>query len=256
MNLTFLGTGTSHGIPAIGCTCSVCRSADPHNRRRRTSVYVRADDYHLVIDTPLDFREQVLTFGVERVDAVLLTHPHADHIFGFDDLRRFCYLQKMTLPVYASTETVARMSSTFDYVLSTGGMDDSLPRVAFHSVSSEFACGPLRVTPLEVAHGSGKAYGYLVQHEGRSVAYIPDCSGLEEGMVSRLRGVDVMILNALRHRPHPKHMALEESIATLQAIGAGSSYITHLCHDLDHEATQALLPPRCHVPYDGLQVEC
>ncbi len=255
MKLTFLGTGTSHGIPAIGCTCDVCQSDNRRNRRRRSSLYIQAGGVHVVIDTPPDFRDQALTFNVARVDAVLLTHAHADHIFGFDDLRRFCFLQKMIIPVYGSSITLASMREKFGYVFEDSLWRKSVPQVTFCEVDQPFQVGALQITPLPVPHGPMQVYGYLIEADGHRVAYIPDCSAVPEELMTALPPLDVMILDALRDRPHPTHLTVDQAVDALQRIGADRSYLTHLCHDLEHEATQQRLPAGIHVAYDGLRID-
>jgi len=252
VKLMFLGTGTSHGIPAIGCTCSVCTSADPRNRRRRSSIHIEAENYHLLVDTPPDFRDQVLTFGVRRVDAVLLTHAHADHIFGFDDLRRFCFMQDMRIPVYGSDATLADMRVRFDYIFKTSFWSSTVPQVDLTPLSPCAQLGPFTVRPFEAPHGPMKVWGYRITYKDWDIAYLPDCSQVTQTVLDAVRGVDIMILDALRRKPHPTHLCLEESIAGLQKIGARASYLTHLCHDLDHAQTARELPDRIHVAYDGL----
>jgi phosphoribosyl 1,2-cyclic phosphate phosphodiesterase len=256
MKITFLGTGTSVGIPVIGCDCRVCRSKDPRNRRLRSSLYVQASGVHIVIDTSLDFREQALTFQVPRVDAVLVTHAHADHIFGLDDIRRYNTLQGMLIPVYASPGTVADLKRIFSYVNSDSPEPGVFrPRLDFVEVREPFPVGEVRVEPLPIVHGRVETYGYRLDAGGRSLGYVPDCKRMSDGTIERFRGVEVMILDGLRHRAHPTHQTLEESVALLKRIGARQSYLTHLCHDLDHEETQAALPPGVFVSHDGLTLE-
>lgn len=254
MNLTFLGTGTSVGVPAIGCSCAVCRSRDPRNRRRRASLHVEHRGVHLVIDTPPDFREAVLTFRVPRLDAVLLTHAHADHIFGFDDIRRFNELQGERIPVYGSPGTLAAVGRIFRYVRLTAKPGLLYPRIDFKPVTRPFRVGGLRIEPVEVEHADLPVTGYILSANGRRVGYVPDCQAMSAAVLRRLHGVDVMILDALRHKPHPTHYSLAESVDMLRRIGAKRSFLTHMGHSLDYAATQAALPPRLFVPYDGLKL--
>ena len=255
MRITFLGTGTSVGIPVIGCDCAVCRSADPRNPRRRSSLCVEADGLHLVVDTPPDFREQVLACGIPKVDAVLFTHSHADHIFGFDDIRRFNTLQDAVIPAFGSAETVADLKRIFNYICLEPVKGLYRPRIEFHAVSGPFAIASVEVTPLPVEHGDGETFGYRLDAGGRSLGYVPDCSRMPDAVVSRLRGVDVMILDALRHRPHRTHLTVAQSLSLVERIDARSSFLVHMCHDLDHAETEKALPEGVLLPQDGLVVE-
>ncbi len=256
MKIVFLGTGTSVGVPVIGCDCRVCLSQDPRNKRRRSSLYVRAGNTHLVIDTSLDFREQALTYRVPRVDAVLVTHAHADHIFGLDDIRRYNTIQGTIIPVYASPGTVADLRRIFTYI-NTDHPEPGVfrPRLDFLEVREPFLVGDVRIEPLPVLHGRVETYGYRLDAGGRSVGYVPDCKRMSDEVVARFRGVDVMILDGLRHRAHPTHQTLEESVALLTRIGARHAYLTHLCHDLDHEEAQEALPAGMYVSCDGMALE-
>jgi len=254
MKCTFLGTGTSYGIPVIGCTCEVCTSSDPRNKRRRSSLYLEAEGFHLIIDTPPDFREQALTFGVKRVDAVCLTHAHADHVCGFDDLRVFSYQQKMEIPVFASGETIESMKKLFYYVFEKTAKETFVPQVSFKTVEAPFEVGPFSILPLPVRHGANKVYGYLLRAGGKSIGYVPDCKFMPDAVFDMLVNLDIMILDATRTMPHPTHLSLSESIEHMKKIGARSSYIAHLCHDMDHEQTQSNLPDSFYVPYDGLKI--
>jgi phosphoribosyl 1,2-cyclic phosphate phosphodiesterase len=254
MEFTFLGTGTSHGVPMIGCHCAVCRSTHPKNKRRRCSLYVRAGGKHLLFDTPPDLRDQVLTFGVERVDAVFITHPHADHIFGFDDVRRFSDLQKAYLPVYGSPATIAAMRSKFDYVDKPSHSFGGVPRVFFTEMTVPVEIGGVRVTPVPVTHGQEDIYGFMVEADSKRLAYIPDCSGISEESLKRLETLDVMILDGLRPGRHATHFSIEESVLHLQRIKAKRSFLTHLTHHSDHDTLQVSLPAGIEVPWDGLTV--
>lgn len=265
MKVTFLGTGTSHGVPMIGCNCAVCRSDNPKNKRRRCSLYVQAGGKHLLFDTPPDLRDQVLTFGVERVDAVFITHPHADHIFGFDDIRRFSDLQKAHIHVHGSPETTASMRAKFDYVDRPSHSFGGVPRVVFTEMSAPVEIGGAKVTPVPVMHGEEPVYGFLVEADGRRLAYIPDCSGIPEtsfhppstegsGVTGLLEHLDVMILDGLRPGKHATHFSIEECVENLQRIGAKRSFLTHLTHHSDHDTLQTSLPAGIEVPWDGLMV--
>ncbi len=271
MKLTFLGTGTSIGVPAIGCACPVCLSTDQRDKRRRTSLYVEAAGLHLIIDTPPDFREQVLTFKVPLVDALLVTHSHTDHIMGFDDIRRFNIVQNQVIPVYGSRATLDDLIRIFPYVKNIAPPGLAYPRVAMHPVSQPFRIvpaapdanhialsqgnvGEIAVEPIPVEHADLPTFGYRLEAEGHAMAYVPDCHFMDDAVIRRLRGIDVMILDALRPDEHPTHFTLAESVAVLRRIGARRSFITHLGHQLGHEQAQRALPAGMTVPYDGLAV--
>ncbi len=254
MQFTFLGTGTSHGIPMIGCRCSVCTSNDTRNKRRRCSLYVITEGRHLIIDTPPDFRDQVLTFGVERVDAVFLTHTHADHIFGFDDMRRFSTLQDQHIPVYGSEETICLMRKKFDYVDRAGYGFESVPRVRFTEQKEPVGVGRVVVTPLPVWHGEDMVYGFRFDGDGKRLGYIPDCSRIPEDTSRLLIGMDAMILDGLRPQEHPTHFSIDQCVEHLERIGARQSFITHLTHNSEHHDLQTRLGDAVTVPWDGLQI--
>ncbi|MBL7075978.1 MAG: MBL fold metallo-hydrolase [Kiritimatiellae bacterium] len=255
MKAIFLGTGTSAGIPIIGCHCPVCASADPHNRRRRTSLYLEAGGKYVLVDTPPDFREQAIEHRLPRIDAVCFTHSHADHIFGFDDIRRFNTIQDEIIPAYADAGTLADLQRIFNYIGTEHVVGFYRPRITFNTIDAPFNIGDVLVTPVEVEHGHNTILGFRFDADGRSLGYVPDCSAMSEAAIDAFRGIDIMILDALRLRPHLTHLTLEDSVALLKQIGAGKSYIIHLCHDLDHEETQAKLPESCFVSYDGLTLE-
>lgn len=254
MKLVFLGTGTSIGVPAIGCDCPVCVSADPLNKRRRASLYVEAAGLQIIIDTPPDFREQVLAFKVKRLDAVLYTHSHVDHILGFDDIRRFNQVQGEVIPVYGSAETLADLSRIFPYIHQQEKPGLSYPRVRLNAVAEPFKIGGLLIIPIPVRHAGIPTYGYRLEADGRAFTYIPDCQELDEQAIARLQKLDLIILDTLRRRPHPTHFNLSESVAVLQKLHTAQSYLTHICHELDHRQADAELPAGIRLAYDGLTI--
>ena len=255
MKFTFLGTGTSHGIPMIGCSCEVCTSTDVKNKRWRCSLYVVTEGQHLVFDTPPDFREQVLRFGVERVDAVFLTHPHADHIFGFDDVRRFSTLQEQHIPVYGSPETIRMMRTKFEYVDRSSYGFESVPRVCFSEQTKPVSIGNATITPLPVWHGKEMIYGFLIEGDGKRLGYIPDCNSIPDKTLQCLKNLDAMILDGLRPQQHSTHFCIAEAVEMLGRIGARQSFITHLTHNSEHHELQARLGDAVTVPWDGMRVE-
>lgn len=257
MNLTFLGTGTSHGVPAIGCDCEVCRSPDPRNKRMRSSVYVRSGEAAVLVDCTPEFRLQAIAHGVRRVDGVVLTHAHADHIMGIDDLRRINELQNGPVTLHGSPDSLNVVRRTFAYAFEPGLPGPTCPALNLSPMEGPLTFGHLKVTPLPCDHGLFKIHGFLFEEKGsdRAIAYFPDCNGLPDVTLDRLRGIEVMILDGLRPHRHPTHFSLPETLEKFRIIGARRSYITHLCHLLEHRATQAAMPPGVFVPWDGLTIE-
>ena len=255
MRILFLGTGTSIGVPAIGCDCAVCRSPDPRNRRRRSSLYVEACGLRIVIDTPPDFREQALAFGIRRVDAILYTHSHSDHILGFDDLRRFNQVQQAVIPVYGARSTLDAIERIFPYIHSKAMPGLSYPRVRLQAVDAPFCVGALRILPVEVLHAGIPTYGYRIEAENRAIAYVPDCQMLDRRAREALRGLDLLALDTLRRSAHPTHFSLAESLEVFASLAPARAYMTHVGHDIDHAEASAGLPPGVNIAYDGLSVE-
>jgi len=253
LDLTFLGTGTSQGIPMIGCDCEVCRSDDPRDRRTRTSVLLRFPDAHLVIDTPPDFRAQCLREGIRRLDAALFTHPHTDHIMGFDDMRRFCEMEDREMPVYASPSTMEGLRASFRYAF-----DDPKPwrnylRLDPRSVEGPFAIAGTTVTPVELPHGKFVTTGFVFARGGKKLlAYFTDCSGLTPEAVDLARGTDILVLDALRDAPHPTHMTIDQAVEAASEIRPAQTWLTHLCHEISHARREALLPAGVRIAHDGL----
>ena len=254
MNITFLGTGTSQGVPMIGCGCPVCVSTDLRDKRTRSSIYVETPEAAFVIDTGPEFRVQCLRESVSRVDAVVYTHSHTDHIMGFDDLRRFCPAGR-SLPIYAGEETIADLTRIFPFAFLPEPMFPGYTRPDPRVVSEPFDIGRTTLTPLPVEHGRAKVFGYLFEREGRAIAaYLSDCKVIPNWVTEKIRGVDTLIVDALRHTPHPTHMNIAEALAFRDAVKARETWFTHICHDLAHEATQAQLPADVRLAWDGLKI--
>ena len=242
------------GVPTLGCTCAVCRSADPRNNRLRSSIVLRYNGHVVLIDTGPDFRTQALRAGIDRVDAVLYTHAHADHILGFDDLRPLTFGKPSRMPLYADDTTASTIERIFDYTFTQKDRYPTSARVDLHRLGTE----PGTTLPLfgaeferiPVLHGRHTIAGYRF---GRA-AYLTDMSDIPEASFERLRGLDIVILDALRREPHPSHSHLDNSIALAARIGAKATYFTHISHDLDHGSTEENLPPGVHLAYDGLRL--
>ncbi len=243
------------GVPTLGCTCDVCRSADPRNSRMRSSIALRYAGKSVLIDTGQDFRTQALRFCIDRLDAVLYTHGHADHVLGFDDLRPLTFGKPGRLPLYADDPTAATIERIFDYTFTKQDRYPTSARVEMHRLSSEpgaslelfGAC----FERVPVLHGRNVIAGYRF---GRA-AYLTDMSDIPEESFERLQGLDIVVLDALRREPHPSHSHLDYSVALAQRIGAKETFFTHISHDLDHAETERNLPPGVHMAYDGLRLE-
>ncbi len=238
----------------IGCACDVCRSADPRDNRLRPSILVEGDDgTRVLVDTTPDLRQQCLRAGISRVDAVVYTHAHADHILGFDDLRRFNVLMKQSMPVHGDRATLDSLRRVFSYAFESGApAGGGVPDVVLHPIEGPFTIGALRFEPLEVWHGSRPVLGFRI---GR-FAYLTDCNRVPDATLARLADLDVLVLDALRRRPHPTHFSLEEAVAVARRVGARQTYFTHMCHDLGHASTCAALPEGLTLAYDGLTLTC
>jgi len=255
MRITFLGTGTSYGIPMLTCDCAVCRSEDPRDKRYRTAILIEVGGRTLLIDTPPDLRSQCLANHIQKIDAVLMTHAHADHVFGFDDLRPFTNRMPEAMPVWASVGTAKSLRRIFDYLDKPPIPGTSLARIDLRVAEGAFEWGEIHLTPLPAEHGHADMIGWKIECEGKSFAAIPDCKVLPPDTMNLCRGVDLVVVDTLRIRPHPTHMNFEESIRVLQEIKAKRSRVIHLCHEVSHTQAESLLPEGMAAAYDGLQIE-
>lgn len=249
---TVLGSGTSHGVPMVGCPCATCHSDDPRDRRWRPSLYLElADGAGVLIDTTPDLRTQALTFHVPRVDAILFTHSHADHVMGLDEIRRYNAIQRAIVPGYGDARTVGDVRRTFSYIFAPDEGGGGIPRITLFTVQGPFSLLRELVTPVPLMHGRRQILGYRVG----SFAYLTDCSAIPDESWPLLDGVELLILDALRDRPHPTHFSVAEALNVVERLGPARTYFTHICHDLSHAATCARLPAGVELAYDGLRFD-
>lgn len=269
----FLGTGTSVGVPQIGCKCPVCTSSDPRDKRRRCGAYVRTDRVGFLIDTPPEMRIAAIEYGIDKVDAVLLTHAHMDHVAGFDDVRRFNTINGTTVPCapdepgangrdfrivgatmrcFAMRETIEQMHRIFPYIGETANaLGLFRPMIHFVDNAAPFSVGGLSVERLVVEHGF-PCCGYLI---GDKLAYISDCHEIPEATLEKMKGVEILVLNCLRERFHPTHLSLEAALGYIARVQPKKAYLTHMCHDLSHEEWLRKLPRGVEPAYDGLELK-
>jgi len=248
--VTFLGTGTSHGIPVIGCPCPVCHSSDPHDNRYRSSILIEDGKHSLLIDTTPEFRLQALRANLHTLDAVLYTHDHADHFNGIDDLRIFC--KDSTLPVYCSEEVASSITSRFGYVLKTYDEAGGIPHLQLNLLKpyEMVQVAGFEVIPIPIRHGCRLILAFRVG----SFIYATDSSGIPDESLPYFEGVDTLVLGSLRYRAHPTHFSVGEATAFAMKVGAKRVFLTHLCHDIRHSQLEAELPSHMHVAYDMLQI--
>ena len=253
LTVTFLGTGTSQGVPMIGCDCDVCRSDDPRDKRLRSSIYVETPECAWVVDTGTDFRTQALRENIRRLDAVVFTHSHTDHVMGFDDLRRYGAVHGF-MPIYASRETMADLERVFQFAFNGLNRFPGYLKPEPHIVDGPFELGATTLTPLRVPHGNTWVNGYLFSRGGeRLVAYLSDCSGVPDDVAALIMDVEVLVIDALRPKPHPTHLSVSQALEVAERVRAKQTYFTHIAHELPQSA-EADLPSGARIAYDGLKV--
>ncbi|MBR9978747.1 MAG: MBL fold metallo-hydrolase [Bacteroidetes bacterium] len=253
VSLLILGSGTSQGVPAIGCTCDTCHSDDLRDRRLRPSALFLAGDKKFLIDTSSDFRQQMLRSSTHRIDAVLYTHHHFDHIGGLDDLRQYNFLQGGAMRIYGLQETLDELRITFRYAFGSAMQEGGgLPSADLHVVDqdSPLQIDDVTVTPIPVMHGNMPVLGYRIGN----IAYLTDTNNIPASSYALLKDLDVLILDALRHTPHPTHFTLGQAIETAHRIGARRTFFTHIAHNIQHERDSRLLPETMEFSYDGLLI--
>lgn len=255
LTVTVLGSGTSSGVPLILCRCAVCRSRNPKNKRTRASVYVQTQGLGILIDSSTDFRSQALRWKIPRIDAVLYTHPHADHIHGIDDLRAYNFVQKSEIPVFGNAWTAEEMRVKFPYIFASGGKTEGggIPRLTLHPFSTATPSLDVRgvsVTPVSLEHGSKECVAYRIG----GFAYVTDCHRIPEASLARLKDLDTLILDCVRHEPHATHLHLAAALEVVERLKPRKTYLTHLGHEFDHEKSAKELPKGVAFAYDGLRL--
>jgi phosphoribosyl 1,2-cyclic phosphate phosphodiesterase len=254
MRITFLGTGTSVGVPMIGCDCEVCLSGDPRDKRLRTGLMVENDGRRMVIDVSADFRQQALREKIDRLDALLITHCHADHVFGLDDIRPINF-RRGPVPVYGSEDTWRGLRRIFSYIFDREHVGGGLPQLVPHVIEGAFETCGLRVTPVPVVHGKGEVTGFRFGDARAQAAFITDCNLIPDESLKKLRGLELLIIDALRYKPHPTHLHVEQSLAYIAELKPRRALLTHIGHDIKHNEASLRLPENVDLAYDGLSVE-
>ena len=247
MRITFLGTGTSRGIPVIGCDCAVCQSPNPKNKRLRSSILIESRETAVVIDTSVDFRTQMLRARVSHLDAVVITHSHVDHILGLDDVYPFNIWSRKSMPVYASPATLRELRITFRYLFQ-GKRYPGIPSLELLPIEGNFQVGDLEFEPIEVLHGKMPVLGFRLGN----FAYITDVSEIPDKSLARLKGVTHLALGGLRYKSHFSHFSLDQAAEMATRLGAQETYLVHMCHDVEHAAGNLHLPAGIQLAYDGL----
>ena len=251
MQVTFLGTGTSMGIPMIGCQCKVCQSKDPRDKRTRTSVWLKINGINIIIDTGIDFRQQALRENISTVDAVLFTHHHVDHIFGLDELRAINFLQKKPVAIYSSAHTYQHLKRVYKYVFDNSCYPSDTPEIDHQLIDEDpFQVFKIEIIPVPLFHGKLPVFGFRIG----KFSYCTDVSRIPPESYELLQGSDVVVLGALRDRPHPTHFTIEQAVEEAQKIGAKKTYLVHLSHEVGHQELIARLPENVQPAFDSLRI--
>ena len=252
MKITFLGTGTSHGVPVIGCRCNVCTSTEPKNRRTRPSIVITLNEKNILVDTSPELRIQALQCGIEHVDAILFTHTHADHLHGLDDVRAFTALQDTAIPCYGSSKTLERIRTVFYYAFKYQHLGVLIPQIELVQIEGKFQLFGVEVIPFHLLHGKTEVRGFRIGN----FAYATDCNQIPPESMERMRGLDLLVLDALRWSPpSPTHFTIPESLRVVERLRPKRTYFVHMSHDVDHHETNARLPNGVELAYDGLVVD-
>lgn len=251
LRVTFLGTGTSHGVPMVACDCPVCKSPDPRNNRNRSSIIIRSGEQFLLIDTTPELRLQLIRSNVRRVDAISFTHAHADHIFGLDDIRRINEINDVEIPCYGHRQTMEAIRAAFRYIFVPTQTGGGKPKLSLNVVDGPFEAAGMTITPIPVWHGKVKVLGYRIG----DFAYVTDVSRIPPESAELLRGLDTLVLGVIRYAPHPTHFNMEQGLAQIAELKPRRALITHITHQLEHGATNAILPAGIEMAYDGLEIE-
>jgi phosphoribosyl 1,2-cyclic phosphate phosphodiesterase len=251
MRVILLGCATSTGVPIIGCNCAVCTSTHPRNKRTRSSLFVQSRGKNILIDTAPDLRFQALAHNITRLDAVLYTHSHADHTHGIDELRTYNFVNNMVIPCYGSPETVENIKTNFRYIFDGSYSASGKPQLEITPVTTEFDLQGVRIIPVEIEHANWIIFGYRIGN----MAYLTDCSGIPEESMKKLKGLDLLIISALRYTPHPSHLSVEQAVEVIRRINPRLAVFTHMGHELDYEELSGRLPEGVMAGYDGMTFE-
>ena len=249
MRVIILGCATSTGVPIIGCRCSVCTSDNPKNKRTRCSLFVETMGKKILIDTSPDLRIQAFRHDITRIDAVLYTHSHADHTHGIDELRTYNFINKMVIPCYGDPQTVSNITSNFKYIFDGSFPPGGKPKLSITSVDGDFEINRIRIIPIELQHADWVILGYRIGN----MAYLTDCSGIPGRSLKKLKGVEVLIIDALRYKPHPAHLSVDQAIELTEEIKPKTAVFTHMGHELDYEKLSKELPDNIEPAYDGME---